>query len=355
LQAADNRFMLSDIAAALECSPAELTNTVAPAGDREAVAAQAQVRAIRQALVEMEMSSNERIDGRPIEALEQTAILVRELYQKCDYAGATRLLPALLNDLSNLDDSSVDARVLSMLCDITAIASFIVRKLGFPADAWLAAERCLNIARAIEDPALIGYAEFVRATAAIDCGSFRQALSIAEHAASRLERRAGRAGALEMLGMLFLTCACASHGLRSSSAGDTWSSRAVDMAQRTGETTTLGLFFGPTNTNLWRVSYETDAGNADRAIIIANKTNPNAIDAAVRRVYFHADVARAYEQSGGHDREAIRHLLAAERLAPQHVHSSPLVRETSRSLLERSWRMAGGSALRGLCERMEVA
>ena len=54
----------------------------------------------------------------------------------------------------------------------------------------------------------------------------------------------------------------------------------------------------------------------------------------------------------GAEREAIRYLLIAERLASQHVHSAPLVRETSRALLERVRQRAGGQALRGSRERM---
>src|SRR5690348_10277763 len=57
LQAADNRFMLADLAGALECSPAELAGTAVPAGDREAVAAHAAVHAVRQALVELDLAS----------------------------------------------------------------------------------------------------------------------------------------------------------------------------------------------------------------------------------------------------------------------------------------------------------
>src|SRR3954465_7554623 len=53
-QAADNRFMLADIAAALECSSAELVGVAVPAADRETVAAQVAVHGIRQALVEVD-------------------------------------------------------------------------------------------------------------------------------------------------------------------------------------------------------------------------------------------------------------------------------------------------------------
>ena len=69
-----------------------------------------------------------------------------------------------------------------------------------------------------------------------------------------------------------------------------------------------------------------------------------------RQVFYYADTARALAQTRGRDREAIRFLLTAERIAPQHLHASPLAQETTRSLLDRS----GGAQLRGLCERLGV-
>src|SRR5262245_27702418 len=55
LQAADNRFMLADIAAALECSPSDLAGGPAPATDRAAAAAMAGVHRIRRALIDIDL------------------------------------------------------------------------------------------------------------------------------------------------------------------------------------------------------------------------------------------------------------------------------------------------------------
>jgi hypothetical protein len=157
---------------------------------------------------------------------------------------------------------------------------------------------------------------------------------------------------VEMLGTLQLVCAYASLGLKRSGEYATWITSAIDMSRRTGETTTLGLYFGPTNVNMWRIGMEVDGGEPGRAVEIAHATNPAVVDVNMRLVFFYSDTARAYARTRGMDREAIRHLLTAERIAPQHVHSSPLVQETARALLERARRQAGGSALRGLCERL---
>jgi hypothetical protein len=73
----------------------------------------------------------------------------------------------------------------------------------------------------------------------------------------------------------------------------------------------------------------------------------------MRQVFFHLDTGRALAHVR-RDREAIRHLLVAERVAPQLVRASPIAAETARGLLDRAQRRAGGSELRGLCERLGV-
>jgi hypothetical protein len=157
-----------------------------------------------------------------------------------------------------------------------------------------------------------------------------------------------------MLGSLLLVCAYASRGLRRLDDSRARAGEAADLAGRTGETDTIGLFFGPTNVNIWRVGIEVDGGDPARAVDIARTTNPATITAGFRQVFYYADAARAYARLRGRDREAVRYLLTAERLAPQHVHTSPLAQETTRALLERSRRQAGGTELRGLGERMRV-
>jgi len=113
----------------------------------------------------------------------------------------------------------------------------------------------------------------------------------------------------------------------------------------------MSLFFGPTNVHIWSIGIEVDGGEPARAVAIAENTNPATIAAGCRQVFYYADTARALAQLRGRDREAIRFLLTAERIAPQHLHASPIAQETTRALLERS----GGAELRGLCERLGVA
>jgi transcriptional regulator with XRE-family HTH domain len=354
-QAADNRFMLADIAAALECSPADLAGTPVPAADRSAMAAQLAVYAIRQALVDVDITEPIRASAPPVAELARTADLLDTLGRACDYAGAARLLPDLLRDLHAASGGPERQPALRLFCEVAFIASSVVRNLGHSADAWLGAERCRDAAETIEDPVLIGYAAYARACAATACGSFQRGLSLAGRAVDDLQPHLALPGGLEMLGSLQLISAYASRGLKQLDDSRTWSTAAADLAERTGETTTMGLFFGPTNINIWRIGIEVDGGDPGNAVDIAQLTNPAVLPVGFRQVFFYADAARAYARLRGKDREAIRYLLIAERLAPQHVHTSALAQETTRALLERSQRQAGGTELRGLCERMRVS
>jgi transcriptional regulator with XRE-family HTH domain len=349
LQAADNRFMLADLAGALECSPAELAGTAVPAGDREAVAAHAAVHGIRQALVELDPTSAPGPEVPVPADLGRKVAVLDALRQSCDYAGAGRLLPEVLRGLH-----ATGPQALRLLCDATFIASSVLRNLGHPAESWLGAERCRDAADATGDPILQGYAAYARAGAASACGSYDRAYALAAQGVDALTPHLGRPGGPEMTGSLQLICAYASRGRKRPDDSRAWSAEAAAMAARTGETTTLSLYFGPTNVNIWRIGIEADGDDAALATAIARDTDPAALPVGFRQVFFYADTARALARLRHHDREAIRFLLAAERVAPQHVHTSALVQETARALLDRSRRMAGGTELRAFCERLHL-
>ncbi|MEV4640952.1 helix-turn-helix domain-containing protein [Actinoplanes sp. NPDC049548] len=354
LQAADNRFVLADIAGALDCAPADLAGTPVPAADRAAVAAHAAVQGIRQALVDIDLDEPTERTAPPVADLARTLALVDTLRQACDYAGTARLTPDLLRGLHAAAAGPDRERALRLLCDIAFIASSVLRNLGHPAEAWLGAERCRDAADAADDPVLRGYAAYARASAATACGSYDRGLVLAGRAVDELQPYAARPGGAEVLGSLQLLCAYAARGARRPDDSRAWAADAAALARRTGETTTMGLYFGPTNVGIWRIGIEVDGGDPGRAAEVARSTDPAAVPAGFRQVFFYADTARALARLRGRDREAIRFLLIAERLAPQHLHTSSVARETTRALLDRSRRQAGGTELRGLCERMQV-
>ncbi|HEX5203355.1 MAG TPA: helix-turn-helix transcriptional regulator [Actinoplanes sp.] len=353
-QAADNRFMLADIAAALECSPADLAGIPVPATDRAAAAALAGVHGIRQALVDIDLAEPGTTGAPPLPSLAAQLELAGARLDACDYAAVTRLLPRLLRDLHAETAGPGRGPALRLLCDAAFIASSVLRQLGHPAEAWVGAERCREAADATGDPVLRGYAAYSLAGAANACGSYQRGLTLAERAADDLRPHLSRPGGAEVLGSLQLICAYASQGRDRLDDSRGWLTEAGELARRTGETTTMGLSFGPTNVDFWRISIEVNEGDPARAAEVARRVTPAAVPAGLRQVYYYADTARALAQLGGRDREAIRFLLTAERLAPQHVHTSAQAAESARTLLERSRSRAAGADLRGLCERMHL-
>ncbi|GIM97994.1 hypothetical protein Ato02nite_097870 [Paractinoplanes toevensis] len=290
----------------------------------------------------------------PVAELSRRVALADALHAACDYAGAARLLPGLLRALHTETAGPDHPEALRLLCDATHIASSVLRSLGHPSDAWLAAERCRDAADAADDPLLRGYAAYALAGAAIACGSYQRGQTLAERAAGDLGRHLGRPGGSEVLGQLHLVAALASRFRHRLDDSRDWLAEAAVLARRTGETDTKGLFFGPTNVDIWRMSIEVEDGDPALVVEIARRTDPAAIPAGVRQVFYYADTARALARVGGRDREAIRFLLVAERIAPQHVRTSVELAEAIRVLLERSRRQAGGTELRALSERMQV-
>ncbi|MBL7261093.1 helix-turn-helix domain-containing protein [Paractinoplanes lichenicola] len=355
LQAADNRFTLAAIARALECSPAELAGSPVPAADLQTLAALAGVDAVRQALIDIDLSESADRVAPPLDELARTAELAEALLHTCDYAAVVRLLPPLLRDLHAETAGPEPVRALRLLCGAASTASSVLRNLGLPADAWLAAERAREAADGAGDPVLQGYAAYGRAGAAVSAGSFQRALTMAERAADDLSRHVARPGGAEVLGSLHLMCALASQCTSRLDDSRAWSAQAAVLAGRTGETDALGLFFGPTNVDIWRISIEVEDGDPGLATEIARRVSPGVLPVGLRQVFLYADTARALTKLRDRDRDAVRLLLTAERIAPQHVHRSAEVLEAVRTLLERSRTSNGGAELRALNERMQLA
>jgi hypothetical protein len=345
--------MLADIAGALECTSADLAGAGVPALDRAATAARAGVPGLRRALIDIDLTEPPAGPTPLVAELRRTVALADALHQACDYAGAARLLPDLLRDLHTETAGPDQREALRLLCDATHVASSVLRDLGHPAEAWLAAERCRDAAAAAGDPVLRGYAAYALARSAIACGSYQRGQTIAERAVDDLGRHCGRAGGPEVLGSLHLVAALASRCRQRLDDSRDWLTVAAGLARRTGQTNTMGMFFGPTNVDIWHMSIEADDGDPAVVVQIARRTDPAAIPAGVRQVFYYADTARALARIGGRDREAIRLLLTAERIAPQHVRTSAEIAHAVRALLNRSHRQTGGSELRGLSERMQ--
>lgn len=351
---ADNRFVVADIAQALECSVADLTGQPWLPADAAAAEAQAGAYAVRHALAETDLGEDPLVPAPPVDELRREFDLVQHLRRRCDDLGTAQRLPTLLRQLHASAHTGDRTDALGMLVQAAAMSGGVLRHVATASDQWMAAERARQAAAALNDPVYAGLAEYERALSAIGCGSYPRAYAVASRAVDRLRQHTSMQGAAEVLGMLMLTCAFTALGDRRRDDSATWLSEADELAQRTGDSEAFGLFFGPTNLAIWRIAMEVDGGEPGRAVEIARATTPTRIDTVSRQTSFYSDTGRALSRIRGKDVEALRMLLVAERLAPRRVHGSPLVREATRTLLERSNRVGYRGELVGLAERMAM-
>jgi transcriptional regulator with XRE-family HTH domain len=350
-QSADNRFILAAIAEALRCSVLDLAGQPGFASDVDQAAMEEAAYETVRAIVEADLDYEPTTKARPIPALAREIDLIRDLRVRCDFLGLNRRLPAALRELHAAAAGADREQALALMVQATEAANYAVRFTTQRAAANLVAERGKQAARFLGDPVMNGLAAWTLAQAAQSCGLYRRALTVAERAAEELTPQESRPHALEMRGQLLMSGAYSRYALGEVDAALTLVDEASRLAERTGDTDTFGLFFGPTNINIWRISMTSDGGEPGKAMEIARNTNPAAIQSPSRQTSFYLDTGRALARLR-RDEPAVRQLLIAERLAPQRVRTDPLVAETARSLLERARRNAGGAELRGLCERV---
>jgi hypothetical protein len=112
--------------------------------------------------------------------------------------------------------------------------------------------------------------------------------------------------------------------------------------------------FGPTNVGVRRVALAVELGEGARVEELARQIDVRVIPSAGRQATFQGDVARGLSQERGLEEAAVSHLLEAESLARQAVHTNPYLRATVLDLLPRT-RGRTGQELRGLAHRMGIA
>lgn len=346
LRSVDNRFMIADVAEALGCSVADLTGQPSTAGDPVLAAAESMVPAIRQALMDTALDEPAERSAPAAGQLDADVELARDLYRRQDLAGLTQRLPDLLFDLHAAANNGHVREVLRNSVHVHLLTMATLKHLGHPAESWIAADRGLAAARTLDDPVSIAISQFSLTCAATAMDGYRRSHTLSERALDALHPHLGDADAMAAYGLLTLRRGFSAAGLhRPDDAAEAFGEAAV-IAQRTGETRSWDMFFGPTNVAVWQVGVHTDQGDPGLAVELARHINPSVIDAPVRVSAYYMDLARALAHVR-RDREAIRMLISADRLSPQRTRCAPMAREVARTLLQR----AGGPEIRGFAEK----
>jgi hypothetical protein len=145
----------------------------------------------------------------------------------------------------------------------------------------------------------------------------------------------------EACGMLHLTMALIAARDRRHGDIATHLAEAGSLAAYTGECNHMRYHFGPTNVAAWELGLAVEAGTgpdvAER--LTADPIDLSVFDSKGRVAYVHFDLARAWAQAeGARDAEAIRHLDAANRMAPIRLRNDPVARDLVLTLDRRARR-----------------
>jgi transcriptional regulator with XRE-family HTH domain len=361
LKEIERRSTLVRFADALQVSVAEIVGQPYAPGDPQHARALTAVPEIRAALVGLAYLDLPSAPSRSLAELGTDVSRLMRCRRRCEYADAAHLIAPLLRDLGaaayspGAQDRAAGLRLLALT---THNAAFVLKYLGFVDLSLTAAERCHDAASTLDAPEWIGLAEYSRLHT-LPPESRAVGRQLASATTDRLSRELTSPEILQAYGMLHLTTAWTEAVTGHMDAAEAHLREAQQVADRLGPDPHDGGFaqmnFGPTNVNQWRMSLALESGNPGRAVELSNAIRPEAIMSTSRLAAFHMDVGNAIAAGRRNDAEALAQFVRAERVAPQRVRLSPMVRETVGAMLRRARADAGGDTLRGLAARVGVA
>ncbi|UQU64876.1 helix-turn-helix domain-containing protein [Couchioplanes caeruleus] len=361
LKEIDRRSTLVHFADALQVSVAELVGQPYAPDDPQHARALAAVPEIRAALVGLAYLDIPAKPSRPLAALEAAVGELMRCRRLCEYADAAQLIAPLVRDLGATAYAAGAKEVpaaLRLLALTTHNAAFVLKYLGFVDLSLAAAERCHDAARDLCAPEWVGLAEYSRLHT-LPPESRAVGRKLAAATTDRLSHELTSPAVMQAYGMLHLTTAWTEALAGDLDAARSHLDEAAEVADRIGPDPIDGGFaqmnFGPTNVAQWRMSLALEAGEPGRAVELSREIHPDAILSPSRVTAFHIDVGSALAASRRNDAEALTQFIRAERVAPQRVRLSPVVRDTVGAMLRRARADAGGDTLRGLAARVGVA
>jgi transcriptional regulator with XRE-family HTH domain len=348
--ALDKRSTQLALAKALQVSLADLTGQPYDPTTLEHMAAIRHLPALRAAIAELAFGSATAPEGGPRD-LASAVHGVTELHNACRYDDLIADLPSLLLTLgSRLDDPASVRRLMW----VTYATTFAAKYLGHADLAMLAAQQCREVAGLLTDEReWLGIAEFA-IVHTLPAESRALPLQRAVRAVDLLEMAADHPRAGQVHGMLHLSAAMLAAIGGDTSTSQTHLREATASASRLGEGNFGQLWFGPTNVAIWRLGVLAELGDGG-AVAGMPAPDLSAIASSNRQATMFADLGRCLAQTRKNDGEAMAALLRAERIAPQRVRLSPLVRETVGSMLRRARRSAGGRDLQAFAARLDAA
>ncbi|MCH7230962.1 helix-turn-helix domain-containing protein [Glycomyces sp. L485] len=310
---------------------------------------QVEVESIRQSLERYERLGRfleaAAIEPTPIPELRGAVAYAWLAFEKGHYPVVARSLIQLLRDTPVAEENPIGgtkADAAELMTQVYQIASTVLRKLGEPQLAWLAADRAISAAQRGNDPLLAGIATTRVANALRALGRYQAALDLNIQVAHGLISDTGgeSAGpeAISVYGALLLQGAMAAalsgEGATCSDLLDSADRAAVILGRDANHYYTS---FGPTNVLLHRAAAFVELGEGADALAVHDTIDRGALGdlVAERRAHHYLDMARACIQIGDIER-AGRSLTAADRTAPAEIRCRPIAVELIDQILHRA-------------------
>lgn len=358
VQHVDSRRLLENLAAALRVAPQELTGGAPGTADPVTSSAHAAIVAVEAALETYELGEDPEITPRPWPQVAATGADLRvQLREDADYAAMGHILPGLLGELHAHYVRTPEHRreILIALIDAYRAAASVTKNLGVRGLPMVAVRAANDCAHELGEPEWIAYIAYLRGIMG-GAGARPRQYALAVRAIDDLAGVPGPA-ALEVAGTLHFIAGLAAAVQRDNDRVTEHLAAAGELAGHLPEHTDnfAGLYFGPVNVGLWRVSLAAELGEGGRVAEIARGTNPADIPLRGWQASFHSDLGRALASDRTTRDAGVRSLIRAEQLAPQLVHNNILVRETVTDLLPSARRDHSGRDLRGLAYRMGLS
>jgi transcriptional regulator with XRE-family HTH domain len=217
------------------------------------------------------------------------------------------------------------------------LASSMLLKFETMDVAWLAADRAMHTALAVNDTVALARATRSVARAMTGTGQRDDAITVLVGMADRMrpELAARERELLSLYGMLLLPAAIAAAGQDDGDLALAMHEEAEAAAARMGPRhESHQTIFGPTNVAIHRIAALVRLHEAGRALEYARGIDPTKLGALPpeRKVNYYLDLTEALARTGRY-RDAARALSDAEQVAPEEVRCRPLAHGLLRSLL----------------------
>ncbi|MFJ2176245.1 helix-turn-helix domain-containing protein [Streptomyces sp. NPDC087851] len=274
---------------------------------------------------------------RSVAELQQATMDTRAMRERAELGQLASVLPGLLEELAHavhLHDRPGRDRELLHWCQAEAARGVwrVAYRIGEMHLARLALSRMSSAAAGSGDPRQVAIERWMRAQTSFEGG--RPGLDVGLrllHQALRDLDDDGDVHTQAVRGSLYLKGSILASRQGDADGSNTWLAEAKRLAERTGETSSYELTFGPTNVAQHGVAAAADRDDHGKALELADEVHLPEGYPPGRAGHFYIDLARAQVWTAQHD-AAFHSLLKAKAAAPQQTRHHPQVHETAAAL-----------------------